>query len=363
MATRRGSGEGSVYQRSDGKWCAVVDLGWEDGKRKRKVLYGRTRAEAFDKLKKAQRQADTGTLTTGKVPTVEAWFASWLEAHSHNVAAGTIRTYRDVADAYVLPSVGKKRLDKVVPSDFTAMTSAIRKKGLSARTAQSAHKLLSQGLKAAVRQGVLGKNPADVIDAPTLQQKPVASLSEAEARKLLAAAEGDHQRFGALWILGLTTGLREGEILALRWADIDLEIGLIHVRAGKTAKARRTVPLAKVAAAALGEAGPGDALVFPSNAGTQIDRRNLLRAWHDFSLEVLGRRTPFHALRHSAATLWLAQGVDLKVISALLGHSGYSITADVYTEVVSALKADAAARMDQLLAGNQPKKRGRKKAA
>jgi integrase len=121
---------------------------------------------------------------------------------------------------------------------------------------------------------------------------------------------------------------------------------VIHIRAGKTARSRRTVPLTTVARDALGVAGAPEALVFPSGAGTPINPRNLLRAWHEFSLEVLGRRTSFHSLRHSAATLMLGQGVPLRTISDLLGHSSISITSDVYVETVDALKAEAAARMN-----------------
>ena len=368
MATRRGHGEGAIYQRaSDGKWCAVVDLGWEDGRRKRKALYGKTRSEVADKLRKAQRQADDGVLTTGKVPTVEAWFVTFLEGIAQRRAPGTVTTYRATADYYILPAVGKKRLDKVTPSDFTAMAKRIMvTKGLSARTAQAAHKLLSQALRAAVRQGVIGSNPADKVDAPTPQKKPVAALNAAEAKKLLAAAKADP--YGALWTLALTTGMRQGEIIALRWRDVDLEVGVVHVREGKTPKARRSIPLTKVAMKALGRAGEGDDLVFTTiattpkgRAGRPLDDRNLLRRWHAFSEATIGRRTRFHDLRHTAATLMLAQGVPLKVISEMLGHSGIQITSDIYTEVVDALKTDAAARLDGLF-GPDPKPRRRRAA-
>jgi integrase len=348
MATnskRRIKGEGTVYRDGAG-WKGQIDLGWIDGKRRRPVVRGATKAEVSEKLAELRRRAQAGQMAPGSCPTVEAWFSSWLEGVAQRRAAGTVTTYRNIADYYLIPAVGRKRLDKVTPADFTAMTSRLLADGKSLRTAQAAHKLLSQALRAAVRQGVLGSNPGALVDAPAPRRTAPGTVTCAEAKKLLSAAqEAPH---GALWVLALTTGCRQGELLALRWADLDLAVGVIHVRAGKTARARRTVPLTQVAREMLAGLEPGapEALVFPSSAGTVIDRRNLLRAWHEFSLEVLGRRTTFHSLRHSAATLMLSQGVPLRTISDLLGHSSISITSDIYVETVDALKAEAAARMD-----------------
>src|SRR5687768_16419525 len=125
MATRRGSGEGAIYERGDGKWCASVDLGWTDGKRRRKVLYGMTRAECHDKLKKALRLADEGTLSTGKAPTVEAWCKTWLAATATRVSPSTLTSYSNVANYYVVPALGRKRLDAIKPADVQAMTNGM----------------------------------------------------------------------------------------------------------------------------------------------------------------------------------------------------------------------------------------------
>jgi integrase len=144
--------------------------------------------------------------------------------------------------------------------------------------------------------------------------------------------------------------MRQGEILQLRWAHVDLEGRRLRVIEGKTARSRRYVHLTEVAVTALEAEKVDDptALVFPSRAGTPIEARNLVRAWHTFCEGTLGRRVRFHDLRHTAATLMLEQGVPLKVISEMLGHSSIAVTADIYTEVVDALKADAAAQMDDL---------------
>jgi integrase len=346
-----------VYQRADGRWVAAVDLGWQDGKRRRKVIYGRTRREVADKLNALLPAAAAGQVVAGRAPTVADAVESWLAAKGH-LKPKTLASYRWVAEAYVIPSLGKKRADKVTPADLRAMTKGLIDRGLSRRSAQYAHRVAGMALGDAVALGQLRANPAAQAKAPRPVRRLQTTLTAQEARKLLAAAQkaptakkgGRKSDHGALWTLALTTGMRQGELLALRWSDLDLEARRVRVVEGKTDRSRRYVPLTEVAAAALGEAGaPGD-LVFPSRAGTPIGARNLVRSWHEFSEATLGRRVRFHDLRHTAATLMLEQGVPLKVISEILGHSSIAVTADIYTEVVDALKSEAAARMDGIFA-------------
>jgi integrase len=209
--------------------------------------------------------------------------------------------------------------------------------------------VLGMALRQAVRQGVIPANPADVVDAPAPRKEPLDVVTPSEARQLLAAAQDVF--YGPLWTLALTTGMREGEILALRWRDVDLSAGVVHIRQGKTRSARRAVPLTEVARRSLaGVAGGHKAedLVFSTRNGTAISPRNLLRAWHTFSERVLGRRLSFHALRHSAATLMIGQGVSLRTVSDVLGHANIRITSDTYVEVLDKLKIEAARQMDDL---------------
>ncbi|MEW6472922.1 MAG: tyrosine-type recombinase/integrase [Actinomycetota bacterium] len=348
MAGRRGKGEGAIYRHGD-RWRAVVDLGWENGRRKRKYLSGKTRAAVAAKLRVAQAQAESGTLPIGPAPTVERWMTEWLESVSTRVAPRTLAHYRRMTSYYIVPALGRKRLDALRPTDFTRMTKGLNEKGLSLRTMQAAHQVLGMALRQAVRQGVIPSNPADLVDAPAPRKEPLDVVSPAEARTLLAAAQD--VSYGPLWTLALTTGMREGEILALRWRDVDLDAGIVHVRHGKTRAARRAVPLTEVArqslSAVAGARKPED-LVFSTRNGTPISPRNLLRAWHAFSQQVLGRRLSFHALRHSAATLMLGQGVGLRTVSDVLGHANIRITSDTYVEVLDNLKVEAARHMDDL---------------
>lgn len=352
MAGRRGRGEGSIYRQGD-TWRAVVELGWENGRRKRKYLSGKTRAAVAAKLRAAQAQAESGTLSTGQPPTVERWMTEWLEGASNRVATSTLAHYRRMSAYYIVPALGRKRLNALRPADFTTMTKGLKEKGLSLRTMQAAHQVLGMALRQAVRQGIIPSNPADVVDAPAPRKEPLDVVTPSEARTLLAAAQD--VAYGPLWTLALTTGMREGEILALRWRDVDLSTGIVHIRQGKTRSARRAVPLTDVARQSLaGIAGgrkPED-LVFSTRNGTAILPRNILRAWHAFSERVLGRRLSFHALRHSAATLMIGQGVGLRTVSDVLGHANIRITSDTYVEVLDKLKVEAARQMNDLFGGS-----------
>jgi len=273
----------------------------------------------------------------------------WLESVSTRVAPNTLAHYRRMSTYYIVPTLGRKRLDALRPADFTRMTKGLQEQGLSLRTMQAAHQVLGMALRQAVRQGVIPSSPADLVDAPAPRKEPLNVVSPSEARTLLAAAH--EVAYGPLWTLALTSGMREGEILGLRWRDVDLQAGVVHVRQGKTRSARRAVPLTDVARQSLAGIANGrkpEDLVFSTRNGTAISPRNVLRAWHAFSEQVLGRRLSFHALRHSAATLMLGQGVGLRTVSDVLGHANIRITSDTYVEVLDKLKVEAARQMDDL---------------
>jgi integrase len=357
MATnskRRGRGEGSIYRDGSG-WKGQIDLGWVDGKRRRPVVRGATKREVSEALAELRRRAGIGQLAPGRAPTVEQAVEAWLSGAEGRLAPKTVESYRWVAEKYVIPSLGaRKRADRVTVQDVRALTKGLRERGLSKRTQQYAQAVARMALGDAVKLGQLGANVATMTAAPRPKKTAAGALTGAEAKKLLAAAQqppdsplkADRR---ALWVVALTTGCRQGELLGLRWRHVDLEAGHLFVAEGKSDSSRRYVPLLPVAVEALGEAGPPDAYVFASRNGTPLQARNVVRDWHAFCEATLGRRARFHDLRHTAATLWLEAGVDIKVVAALLGHASHSITGDIYTEVRDALKADAAARLAGLL--------------
>jgi integrase len=377
MSARRGHGEGSIHRRSDGRWCGVIDLGWHDGKRKRKYIYGKTRRDVVEKMTSASHANVKGL----PLPDERRTTGNYLEWWVQEVVPGTVKVqtehgYARVIRAYVIPHVGRVPLARLGPQHVQSMLRTLEHRGLSPRTRQYARAVLRRALGQAERWGLVSRNAAALVDAP--KQTPVKiddALDLDEARSLLRASRG--HRLEALVRLALSVGLRKGEALALRWDAIDLDQGRLsvvatidRVRGGglvigepKTARSRRTVPLPGVCLEALREhrrrqvgerlsAGPAwheDDFVFTTPIGTPLDGRNVTRWFHELCAKAQIERRRFHALRHSAATLMLAQGVPLEVISRTLGHAGYAITADVYAHVGEALLRSGADAMDRAL--------------
>lgn len=358
---RRGRGEGGIRKRTDGRWEASIDLGWVDGKRRRKFIYGRTRAEVATKLRQAQQGVDHGQVPADGRLTTGAFLESWLrDVLPGSVKASTVTNYRDVCTHYVIPHVGRVPLAKLGPEHVQAMLRTLEDQGLSARTRRLARAVLRRALGQAERWGKVTRNAAAQVDCPRGADTGTDdALDAAGAKAVLAAARGE--RLEALFVLALSLGLRRGELLGLRWEDVDVDAGELAVahtlsyRPGsglvleepKTEAGRRTIPLVGDTATALREhrrrqaaerlaAGPDwvDAgYVFTTEVGGPLDPRNVLRAWHRLTERAGVGRRRLHAARHTCATLLLAQGVPLEVVSAVLGHASLAITADVYARV------------------------------
>jgi len=378
-AGKRGNGEGSVYQRaSDGRWVAMVDLGSGNGRRRRRYFYGRTRAEVVRKLRAALDARDTGQLVSSGSCTVAEWFATYMR----DVAKARVRplTYeryaRDVR-LHVEPSIGHVRLDKLEPAHLVALYNAKRARGLSPNSIRHMHAVIRRALAVAVRWRLIAVNVATLVDSPTVPHFEVEPLSIAEAHHLLAAARGD--RMAARWAVGLALGLRQGETLGLWWEDVNFEEGFLRVRrtlqrpagAGltftepKTARSRRVVALPPQLGDALREhrdqqsrerEAAGDCwketgCVFTTPAGGPIDPSNDYKAFRRLLRQAGLRSVRLHDLRHTAASLLLAQNVPARVVMEVLGHSQISLTMNTYTHVAPQLSREAANRMGDALWG------------
>jgi integrase len=378
MTRRRGNGEGSIYRReSDGKWVGALDLGIIDGKRKRRVFYGRTATEVRTKLRNAERAVSDGLPIPDQRTLVGEWLGWWLSEvlPSGKVRASTVENYDYVLRRYALPSLSAVPLARLTPQHVHSMLQDMADRGLSPRTRQLTRAVLRRALRDAERWGLVARNAAALVESPGKASPVLDALTLEEARALLAAARGD--RLESLYVLALMCGLRRGEALALKWNDVDLDgqtvrvqgtlqrrprVGLV-IESPKTARARRTISLPALAVDAIrrhkreqaaerlaaGAHWQHQNFIFATPIGTPLDPRNVTRLFHGLCCRAgLGQRR-FHALRHSAATLMLAEGVPLEVISETLGHAGYAITADVYAQVVPKLQQQAAAAMDQAL--------------
>lgn len=368
---RRGRGEGSVYQRPDGLWAAQVTVGYDgQGKRRRRTVYGRTKAEVLRKLADLQHEALTGALTEPGRLTVAGFLASWLQDVARTrVRPSTLARYAGLVEKHVTPYIGGLQLRKVTPLVLQRLYSQLEKHGASPRTRELVHVVLHSALKHARRVNVLRENPADLVDKPRAPKRSMRALSREEVGALLGAAKDD--RLEALYVCAVSLGLREGELLGLRWEDVDLRQGTLTVRRTqqelngrllvsepKTAASRRTIPLPDGVKAALREhrkrmlaEGLRSEWVFCDTQGGLLRRSNLIQRSFWPLLKRAGLpRIRFHDLRHTAATLLLEQGVPLKTVQALLGHSTIAVTADTYAHVTPAMERQAVAAMDTILA-------------
>lgn len=371
MAKRqiRGHGEGSIYQRKDGRW--VGELSLED--QSRKQFYGKTKKEVQEKLRQAINDQKQGTLATGPQQTVKQYLEHWLEeVHKPAIRLTTYIKYRKLINSYILPALGHVRLQKLSPQQVQSLYRAKEKDGLSPKTINSIHGVLHKALDNAVRWNLVARNVCDVVSPPRIVRAEIQPLTMEQARVLLRAARG--HRLEEIIMLGLTTGMRRGELLGLKWQDIDLEKGTLQVRRTldyyakigyvenepKTARGRRNITLPsfvvdklrlyRIQQAAI-QVATGDewedlGYVFTGLHGGRMNPRYLVKMFGRLLEEANLPHLRFHDLRHSAATLLLSMEVNAKVVQELLGHSNISMTMDTYSHVLPSMQKEAMGRWD-----------------
>ena len=362
MGKRRGHGEGAIYQReSDGLWCTSVDLGIVSGKRKRKVIYGKTRKEVAEKLKALHRDQLLGVNLSAEQLTTGAFLDRWLQqVVAIRNRPRTHISYSDTVRLYIKPHLGTTLLLKLTPEHVQAMLNALSAQGLAPRTVTYTRTVQRKALNQALRWGHVHRNVATLVDVPATRRHTIAPLTVDQARALLQAVQG--HRLEALYRLTLSLGLRRGEALGLRWQDVDLEHKTIRIvqslqrvkgklvmDAPKTHTSARQMPLPDVLADAMrahqaaqeverviaGEEWQEHGLVFPTSVGTPTEPRNLVRHFKTaLRAAALPETTRFHDLRHSCATFLIAQGVHPRVVMEILGHSHIGITMDTYAHVL-----------------------------
>jgi integrase len=207
---RRGRGEGTLYQRPDGKWCAQLDMGWNDGRRLRRSLYGATRREVVEKLAAARRSVEAGLQPTSDRLTVTSYLAEWLAAVE--VRPSTLRRYRQIVHSHLFPHLGRLPLSKLTPTDVERLLRAVGERR-AARTAHHVRAVLRTALARAVRHGLIARNAAALAAAPRVEHREVQSLSPVQVRRLLEAVRGNRDE--ALYVVAVASGLRQGELLGL----------------------------------------------------------------------------------------------------------------------------------------------------
>ncbi len=390
---KRGKNEGSIFQRKDGRWVGSLNLGWENGKRKRRHFYAGTAAEVRDELLNARSDQSHGLPVSVERQTVKEFLDHWLaESVKSSVRPATYQQYHQHVRLYLGPSLGRHRLSKLSPQHVQTFVNERLKSDLSPRTVQLSLVILRHALQTGVKWGLVGRNVAKLVDTPKVRRPEIKPLDLEQSRKFLDAAKGE--RLEALYSVALGLGLREGEALGLRWIDLDLERQQLTIRQSlqrvggkrfgtgpgklqfvgpKTDRSRRTLRMPDalvrtlrahrarqlqerlIASSGWKEGG----LVFTTLIGTPIEPRSAVRDFKRIlekaNLPETDSKIPlstrFHDLRHSAASLLLAQGVQLRAIMELLGHSTIALTANTYSHVMPSMMQEMADKMDTILNG------------
>jgi integrase len=373
---------GHIRKRGRSSWTVIVDLGNDPTTGKRRQLWRSVKGpkrEAEALLVQLLHERDTGVeRPIGKL-TVAEYLERWMRDYVEpSLAPKTVATYRDVIRVHLAPALGSLDLVGLRPAHIQALYTAMRER-LSARSVLRYHQVLHAALRQAVRWQLLIRNPADAVEPPRPPRRELRATTADQARAVMAAA--DATPYGSFVRLAFVTGARRGELLGLRWQDVDLEGAALHIqqtaqriagqgivfRQPKTRLSRRSIALsvdavallrshrAKQAAAKLlaGSAYQDYGLVFATGLGTPIEPGNLRRSWLGIikAAGVSGLR--IHDMRHASASFMLRAGVHPKVVSERLGHASVNITLDTYSHILPGLQAAAAEALDAVLAEPQ----------
>jgi integrase len=373
---RRGNGEGTISRRKDGRWEGRYYVPTEDGP-KRKVIYGKTRAEVSEKLTKALSDRANGIVYDNENITIGEYLDVWLKGSVYgSVRQSTYDRDTNLVNNHIKPVLGSLKLKKLNSAHVQNFYRNRLDTGLSASTVRKIHDILRRGLAQAVDWHLTQRNVADVVKPPRPVPKEIVALSTDETRRLLDAAAED--RLEALYVLAVHTGMRQGEMLALRWQDVDIENAVLSVRRTltrrggkvafgepKTKKSRRSIRLTLQAVDALrahlerqlrdmeilGDHYQDQGLIFTTDTGAPINPSNLRQRSFKPLLKRAGLpHMRFHDLRHTCATLLLSRGVHPKFVQELLGHATIAITLDTYSHVMPSMGDATARAMEDALA-------------
>ena len=375
MAKKRANGEGSIRKRKDGRWEGRYTAGHdpETGKAIYKNVLGKTQAEVKEKLKQAIGEAQALDIAKAGKYTVGEWMEVWFQDYAKiKVRPSSHQTYQGYIHNHIRPNIGDIPLEKLTSLDLQKFYKKLlttgrvdrveakgQPKGLSAKTVRNIHQILSSALKLAQGQRLILTNPAEGCALPRVEHQEMKTLTTVQLASFFREAR--ESGVFELYYLELATGLRRGELLGLKWEDIDLERGDLRVRRQisringevveaplKTKNAYRTLPLAEDTVSVLKEQRRkvgNSPWVFPSPNGGPISPDSVLHMLHRVLKRAGLPKVRFHDLRHTFATLALQNGVDVKTVSGMLGHFSAGFTLDTYAHITSAAQRQAAQTM------------------
>jgi len=385
MSKRRGNREGSIYQDASRRWRAELWLGYRNGKPWRKKFSGRTREDVAKKLNK--ELADTHRSEAPERLTLSDFLDTWLRDVAKNrVRPSTYSGYKDKIETHLKPGLGRERLRTLHPAVLQRFFNERQRSGLSATSVRDIRSVLRNALRTAVTWKMISTNPVADTDPPRRRERAPTILDEAQSKRFLRHCA--KHRLGDLFKLTLYTGMSRGEVTGLPWSAVDLDKGTLAIEQalqrvdgedsgdGKKKKSRleivevkaasriRVLELSRPMVAALEDQRrrqlrerntskywKESGLVFTTPIGTPLEPRNLGRELHALLKTAGLPQIRFHDLRHSAASLLLAEGVHPRAVQELLGHSDFRVTMNVYSHVIRRVKRDTAETMSRILSG------------
>jgi integrase len=372
---KRGNGEGSITRhKKSGLYMARYTVQTPTGP-KRKTIYGKEREEVAETLIEALSNRNKGFIFEGEDQTLSAYLERWLNGSAKgSVKTSTFESYERLIRNHIKPALGNRKLKNLAPDHVQYFYQAKLDAGLAPGTVRLMHGILHKALEQAVKWGIVLRNVCKATTPPRPNPEEIRPLDAEQAKRILEMARGN--RLEALYVLAVTAGLRIGELLGLKWEDIDLGAETLHIRrtrsqaksgptftTPKNGKGRnirlthRAVEALKSHKAVqnaerlkLGDLWENNDLVFCTTAGKPLDFRNVATASFKPLLKKVGLPDiRFHDLRHTCATLLLSRGHHPKLVQELLGHASVAMTLDRYSHVLPGMGEQTAAAMEAAL--------------
>lgn len=373
---RRGNNEGSYYQRADKLWVGVVSVRHPvSGIQRRKYFDGKTKQEVRTAVAHFQRDRDLGRPLVITRQTLAQYMTWWLaESVKPTVRPKTYRIYESQTRVHIIPNLGHLKLTDLTPQHLQSFYNDLSRRGLAARTVSHVHAVLRRALRQAVAWELMTHNVTSHVRPPRGRRYEIVPLTLEQADRLLVTVQG--HRLAALYTVALALGLRLGELLGLRWSDLDLTERTLAIKQAvqridgqlmftepKSESGRRVIALPELVLTALlehrerqvverrlaGSRWRDFNLIFPSSIGTPHEPRNVQHHFQDLRVQLGFTGVRFHDLRHTCATWLIAKGVHARIVMEILGHSQISLTMNTYGHVAIEAQREAAAQMNTVL--------------
>ena len=385
---KRGSGEGTIFQRKDNRWVGRISLGRDgNGKRQQKTVYGLTQGEVIAKLDDLKQKAKLNAKGIIGKDSLAGYLGRWLSNEvAVNKAAKTYEEYESATRLHIVPFVGHIKLNKLTGEHLQDWQAEQCRKGYSANQRARSIRVLRNALNSAIRLNLIPNNPMIAVSKPKVERREVTPLEPEKCFALFDACKAN--RLGEVVTLAIMTGMRLREIFALDWDAVNLSEGVLTVRKSmeeitkktmvatgrkgtlnekppKTRAGKRVITLEPIAVQALKDRltkarsegfTPAEVpVVFPDTIGGRLRSSNFNKQCWNPIRESLGiRDVKFHDLRHTQASLMLYAGVDLKVIQSRLGHADFGTTANLYAHLMQDSQADATGKLSSMMQAAKP---------